>query len=142
MASSYSEPAKYLNWQIEDDKLLLFTTSYINTSDIIRDVYSPIDEDLDDGLLIYFEGSVPKIDIRQKNVENVVPDISSRIHGALIDYVLSKLYLSKQNKNEADIISANQHYMAWRRRISSTNGGKPKHDGARVTIPDRRTSLR
>ena len=142
MASKYTYPRKYLRWYLEDGKLALVTTDVIDSALVVNNIFSTIDESLIDGLLVEYNGSVPHLDIASKTIHKQEPDVGSRVHSALIHYILSRLYSDRPNKNEADIISANSHYTIWRRRIAIANGGKARYFGSKVPIPDKRTSLR
>ena len=140
--SIYTYPARYLRWFVENNELALVTTNVVDTSVVVNSIFSRIDESKVDGMLVEYEGGVPHLDIASKNIHKQEPNINRRIHGALIDYVLSKLYASKPSMNEADIISANRHYTTFRRRIAITDGGKVGYAGPKVPIPDRRMALR
>lgn len=142
MASKYTYPSESLRWFIHQNKLAIVTTDVINTAVVVNNIFAPIDESLTDALLVYYNGSVPKLDIVSKTIHKQEPDISRRLHGALVSYVLSRLYGDKPEMNEADIISANRHYMTWRKRLGITNGGKMRYTGPKVPIPDKRTALR
>jgi len=142
MASKYTYPEKYLRWFLEDNKIALVTTDVVDASVVVDDIFNAIDESLVDGLLVYYEGSVPKLDISAKNIQTYEPDIPKRVQSALIHYILSNLYADKLDMNEADIVSANRHYTAWKKRIAITNGGKLQYDGPKIPIPDKRTALR
>jgi len=117
MASKYTYPEKYLRWFLEDNKIALVTTDVVDASVVVDDIFNAIDESLVDGLLVYYEGSVPKLDISAKNIQTYEPDIPKRVQSALIHYILSNLYADKLDMNEADIVSANRHYTAWKKEL-------------------------
>ena len=141
MASKYYSPSQYLRWFIRNDKLVLVTIYFDSTTKSVEPIYRAIDESLTDGIMVEYYGMPKKIDITDKNVHNVVPDVPERIHTALIDYILSQLYANKSEKGEADIVSSNQHYIAWKRRIAIANGGRIKEPRTHLTRTDARVNL-
>jgi len=141
LSSKYTYPRRYLRWFIEDNKLALVTTGVVDSSVVVDSIFSAIDESLDDGLLVYYKGGAPHLEMSE-DIHKEEPDINPRLHSALIDYILSRLYGDKPDMNESDIISANRHYMAWKKRLGITNGGKLRYAGPKIPIPDKQLSLR
>lgn len=142
MASKYTYPSQDLRWFIEGSSLALVTMDLIDTSLAVNSRYNPIDESQANGLLLYYNGGIAKIDVSRKDVEKTEPSINKRLHKDLISYILSQLYQNKANVNEADLALSNRHYMVWKRRLAITNGGKLDYEGARIPIPIRITALR
>lgn len=140
MSSKYTVPSKYLRWFIEDNKIALITTNIVDSTSI-NSIFNKIDESIVNGILVYYEGSVTHLEMSEA-IHKEEPDINPRLHSALQNYILSRLYGDKPDMNEADIISANRHYSSWRKRLGVTNGGKLRYTGPKVTIPDKRVSLR
>jgi len=140
LSSKYTVPSKYLRWFIEDNKIALITTNIVDSTSI-NSIFNKIDESIVNGILVYYEGSVTHLEMSEA-IHKEEPDINPRLHSALQNYILSRLYGDKPDMNEADIISANRHYSSWRKRLGVTNGGKLRYTGPKVTIPDKRVSLR
>jgi len=140
LSSKYTVPSKYLRWFIEDNKIALVTTNIVDSTSI-NSIFNKIDESIVNGILVYYEGSVTHLEMSEA-IHKEEPDINPRLHSALQNYILSRLYGDKPDMNEADIISANRHYSSWRKRLGVTNGGKLRYTGPKVTIPDKRVSLR
>jgi len=132
MSSSYESPQDYIFWYLKDDEIAIVTTNTDNEDN----QYESIDEDLEDAVLVEFSGDPTPIDPEEKNIESMFPNVSKRLHFALLNYIIAKLYLAEK---EIDI--ANTYYSFFTKAVLKFNGGKPRPE-VRITIPDKLRSLR
>ena len=140
-ASKYDYPQKYVRWQINDRKLEI-VTNYIGISDPnTNKTFSAIDETLAKGIVVKYEGAVPKIDItKSEKLSKHIPAISERLHTALYFYIMSRRYEIRA-ANEFDLGQSKAYYARWWHAVTSTDGGKPKSDKAPVIRPNRNLNM-
>lgn len=103
MSSSYDNPRSYIFWQIEGNRLGIFTTKGEGlTRETKRGDLVPIDESVRQGILIIYEADPDPI-----TEETDIPDIDKNLHVPLVNYIKSQLMLDRiANANAPEMAAA------------------------------------
>lgn len=131
MSSDYTYPEDAVHWQIVDNQLLLVTEDTDDTDEPL----GSIGESVTEGLLIEYYGNPNLLDHEDPEVHLTEIPVNARVHGGILDYVLSRLYAQKPSKDAQDVQMANWHYNLAKEKIYRLHGGKPQPRGLRQVIP-------
>lgn len=135
MSSSYDNPRGYIFWQIEGNKLWVYTTKGEGlTQETKRGDLVPIDESVEQGIMIIYEADPDPV-----TKETDIPDIDKNLHMPLAKYIKSQLMLDRVANAAAPdmaaawIALANRWESDWKNELRTYASGRAdKTGGARV----------
>lgn len=131
MSGDYTYPEDAVHWQIVDNQLLLVTEDTDDTDEPLES----IGESVTEGLLIEYYGNPDLLDPEDPEIHQTALPVSPRVHSGIQEYILSRLYAQKPEKDAQDVQMANWHFNLAKEKIYRLHGGKPKPRGARRIIP-------
>ena len=132
MASSYSKPQDYIRY-LKRGKQLGLVTALTESDD---NSWETIDESQAAGLLYEYisDQSNDLIDRTEAAIEDETLPVNPRVHGALLDWVISRLYLDKPNKTEDDRRNYKLHYGLFNKNAHRRQGGQPKRSSKTIKV--------
>ena len=131
MASTYDNPRSYIFWQIEGNKLWIYTTKREGlTQETKRGDLVPIDESVEEGILIIYEADPDPV-----TKETDIPDIDKNLHMPLMKYIKSQLMLDRianaasPDMSAAWMALANRWEADWRNELRTYATGRADKTG-------------
>ena len=125
MASTHEFPNDSVLWRPHgvDEIELIMLNDDVNNFDT---VYATLDETLKDGIMIELLKIPKKLDVFDADIGAQESPVSSRLDGAVLDYIRSRL--DPERKQE--------FYDNWRYQLKKKDGGKIKPWKPRRVMPD------
>ena len=134
--SKYDDPRDYVYYQIEDGKIALLTQDV----DSIDEVLNSIDESVTNGLLLKVKKEPTVLDPEASDISAEALPIHARLHPAILDYVMHRLFLETSKPSQESMFAAKNHYNLFIRKVARLPN-LLKSGNAAVVIPPR-TALR
>ncbi|MFC1535734.1 hypothetical protein ACFL4H_00040 [Candidatus Neomarinimicrobiota bacterium] len=135
--SKYSDPRDYVYWNLENGKIALYTQDV----DSIDEVLNSIDESVTNGLLVRCKKEPVALDPEAADITAEELPINTRLHSAILDYVLHRLYLERAEVSQETMYASREHYRLFARKVARLPNLLKAEDGIRI-IPQRVLSLR
>ena len=134
--SKYSDPRNYVYYQIENGKIALLTL-YV---DSIDEVLNTIDESVTNGLLVKIKKEPTVLDPEAVDISAEALPIHARLHPAILDYVMHRLFLERSTPSQESMYAARNHYDLFIKKVARLPN-LIKSGNAAVVVSSR-TSLR